>query len=119
MGGGVRSRRNRGRAVVTPNRGEVWWAKHPDAGRRPFLILTRQAALPVLSRVLAVPATKTIRRIPSEVLLDTDDGMPRGCALTFDNITTIPKSLLTERICRLSIEKLEEVCEALESATGC
>lgn len=101
------------------NRGEVWWAEHPEAGRRPYLILTRQAAIPVLTRVLAVPATKTVRGIPSEVVLDEDDGMPLRSALSFDNIVTIPKSLLTERICRLDIVKLERVCRALSAATGC
>jgi mRNA interferase MazF len=101
------------------NRGEIWWAEHPDAGRRPYLVLTRQAAIPVLDRVLAVPATRTIRSIPTEVLLDEDDGMPETCALSFDNITTMPKALLTVRITRLSVEKLEQSCRALTAATAC
>ena len=101
------------------NRGEVWWVEHPDAGRRPFLILTRQTAVPVLSRVVAVPTTRIIRGIPSEVVLDTDDGMPDRCVLNFDNLTTVPKSLLTERICRLSVDRLAEACRALLASTGC
>ena len=28
-------------------RGEIWWVEHPEAGRRPACILTRQAAIPV------------------------------------------------------------------------
>jgi mRNA interferase MazF len=101
------------------NRGEIWWAEHPEAGRRPYLVLTRQAAIPVLERVLAVPATRTMRNIPSEVKLDEDDGMPEPCALTFDNITTMPKVLLTARISRVSVERLEEICRALRAATAC
>lgn len=101
------------------NRGEIWWAEHPDAGRRPYLVLTRQAAIPVLQRVLAVPATRTVRNIPSEVQLDKDDGMPEPCALSFDNITTMPKALLTTRISRVSVEKLEEISRALRAATAC
>lgn len=101
------------------NRGEIWWAEHPEAGRRPYLVLTRQAAIPVLERVLAVPATRTVRNIPSEVQLDEDDGMPEPCALSFDNITTMPKALLTSRICRVSVERLEEICRALRAATAC
>jgi mRNA interferase MazF len=100
------------------NRGEIWWAEHPDAGRRPYLVLTRQAAIAVLDRVLAVPATRTIRDIPTEVKLDEDDGMPQSCALSFDNITTMPKALLTERISRLSVAKLDEACRALRAATA-
>lgn len=105
--------------MVTPSRGEVWWAEHPDAGRRPFLILTRQAAIPVLNRLLAAPATRTIRQIPTEVVLDTDSGMPERCALSIDNVTPVSKSLLTEQICRLDVEKMGEVCAALRAATGC
>jgi mRNA interferase MazF len=101
------------------NRGEIWWAEHPEAGRRPYLVLTRQAAIPVLERVVAVPATRTIRDIPTEVKLDEDDGMPEPHALSFDNITTMPKALLTTRISRVSVEKLEEICRALRAATAC
>src|SRR5712691_1678469 len=91
LGRGAGPRVDRGRAVV--NRGEVWWAEHPEAGRRPYLILTRQGAIPVLSRILAVPATRTMRGIPTEVVLDEDDGMPGRSALSFDNVVTMPKSL--------------------------
>jgi len=54
-----------------------------------------------LRRVLVVPATTMIRGAPSEVLLTEEDGMPRLYALSLDNVTTLPKSHLTERICRL------------------
>ena len=101
------------------NRGEIWWAEHPEAGRRPYLILSRQAAIPVLHRLLVVPATRTVRGIPTEVLLEEDDGMPQRSALSFDNVTVMPKALLTERICRLGIDRLDEVCRALRLASAC
>jgi mRNA interferase MazF len=101
------------------NRGEVWWAEHPDAGRRPYLVLSRQAAIPVLTRVLAVPATRTVRGIPTEVPLDEDDGMPEACALTFDNLVTMPTALFVDRICRLGVERMDQACRALGAATGC
>jgi len=101
------------------NRGEVWWVEHPDAGRRPACVLTRQAAIPVLGSVLVAPATRTVRGIPSEVVLSREDGMPADCALSLDNLTTIPKALLTERILRLPDARLGELCGALRAATGC
>jgi mRNA interferase MazF len=110
-------RGGQGRALVA--RGEVWWVEHPDAGRRPFLVLTRQAAIPVLNSLLAVPATRTARQIPSEVALDTGDGMPEECALSLDNLTLIPKELFRSRIARLSVERMNEVCRALAVASGC
>ena len=46
------------------NRGEVWWVERPEAERRPFLVLTRDPALPVLNEVIAVPATQVVRGLP-------------------------------------------------------
>jgi mRNA interferase MazF len=66
-----------------------------------------------------VPATRTIREIPTEVIVDTDDGMPEVCALSLDNLTSIPKELFRERITRLSVERMSEVCRALTLASGC
>jgi mRNA interferase MazF len=100
-------------------RGEIWWVEHPDAGRRPFLVLTRQAAVPVLHAILAVPATRTVRRIPTEVVLDAGDGMPEECALSLDTLTSVPKELFRERITRLSVDRMGEVCRALAVASGC
>ena len=100
-------------------RGEVWWYEDPRAGRRPFLILTRNEAIPVLNQVLAVPATRTIRGIPTEVELDSSDGMPAPCALALDNLTVIRVALCTQRITRLNAERMVAVCEALRHATAC
>jgi len=100
-------------------RGEVWWDEDPRDARRPFLILTRDEAIPVLNQVLAVPATRTVRGIPTEVELDRADGMPTSCALAADNMTLIRVSLCTERITRLPPERMQAVCEALEIATAC
>ena len=101
------------------NRGEVWWVEHPEAGRRPACVLTRQAAIPVLSAILVAPATRTIRDIPTEMTLTREDGMPEECALSFDNLSTVPKALLTERIMRIPDAKLDGLCSALRAATGC
>jgi len=101
------------------NRGEVWWAQLEDLGPRPVLVLTRQAAIPVLNKVLVAPATRTIRSIPTEVLLDIVDGTPERCVLSFDNILTIPKALLTERICALGPARMREVCQAWRDAVDC
>jgi mRNA interferase MazF len=101
------------------NRGEVWWLENPQGGRRPACILTRQAAIPVLNSVLVVPATRTIRGIPTEVPIGRDDGMADECALSFDNLGVVSKALLTRRITRLGPAKLTEVCAALAVVAGC
>lgn len=100
-------------------RGEVWWYEHPEAGRRPFLILTRSEACSVLNQVLGVPATRTVRSIPTEVALDQNDGMPAPCVLSLDNVGPVRPSLCTSLITRLGPERMHEVCVALTHATAC
>jgi mRNA interferase MazF len=75
--------------------------------------------VPVLNALLAVPATRTIRQIPTEVVLDEGDGMPEECALSLDNLTLVPKQLFRVRITRLSVDRMGEVCRALALASGC
>jgi mRNA interferase MazF len=101
------------------NRGEVWWVDNPDVGRRPYLVLTRQAVIPLLRKVTAVPATGRVRGIPSEVPLDEEDGMPTACVLNFDNLVVMPKSWFVEPICRLTPVRMVQVCRALAIALGC
>ena len=75
--------------------GEVWWADlPPPAGRRPVLLLSRDAAYRVRSSVTVAPITRTVRSIPVEVPLDRSDGMPVACAVNLDDILTIPRYLL-------------------------
>ncbi|MFN8223770.1 MAG: type II toxin-antitoxin system PemK/MazF family toxin [Gaiellales bacterium] len=100
-------------------RGEVWWVERPGAGARPHLILTRDAVIDVVTSVLGVPATRTVRGIASEVELGPDDGMPDGCVLSLDNTRVLQKVYFRERICTLGPEPMARVCRALAHATGC
>jgi len=106
-------------SVTTPRRGDVWWVEVPEAGRRPALVLTRDAAIPVLNRVVVAPATRTIRRIPTEVFLDEHDGMPAACVLSLDNVTIVSKGALASRITALGSGRMAEVCNALGVAVDC
>ncbi len=100
-------------------RGEVWWGEIEDIGRRPFLILTRPSAIPVLNHLVTAPISRTIRNIPSELTLGPDDGMPTECAASFDNLRLVPKALLVERICTLGPDRLAQACAALRTALAC
>jgi len=73
----------------------------------------------VLNQVLGVPATRSIRGIPTEVELERADGMPHPCALTLDNLASLRVALLTARITRLTDARMREVCVALAHATSC
>jgi mRNA interferase MazF len=58
-------------------RGEIRWYVFaaPDK-RRPVLLLTRDGVIDHLNEIIAVPATRTVRGIESEVPLSPEDGMP-------------------------------------------
>lgn len=105
--------------MTEPRRGEVWWGEIEDVGRRPFLVMTRAAAIPVLHGVLAAPITRTIRDIPTELRLGTADGMPTECVASFDNLRVVPTAYLVERQCTLDPIRLTDACEALRAAVDC
>jgi len=100
-------------------RGEIWWAElESPAGRRPVVLLSRDEAYAVRSLIIVAPITTRIRHIASEVLLGTDDGMPRDSVANLDTITTIPKDCLSNRLTSLSPQKLKEVETAIHFALG-
>jgi mRNA interferase MazF len=81
--------------------------------------MARDEAIDALDEVLVVLATTTIRDLPTEVRLGSEDGMPRECVLNLDHVDTVAKGFLGDRITTLSAEKLHSVCRALDLATGC
>src|SRR5437660_330592 len=110
------------RRVMTalPARGEVWWCELAEIGRRPVVVLSRDAAIPRLRRTLVGPCTTTIRGIPSEVLLDPgEDPVPRTSVVNLDSVESVSLGTLVERLGRLSDERMRQICEALEIAVAC
>ena len=103
-----------------PSSGEVWWCELPEIGRRPVVVLSRDAAIPRLRRALVAPCTTTIRGLPSEVILDpTEDPIPRPSAINLDSVESVAVAVLVERVGMLSDAKMREVCTALEVAVDC
>jgi mRNA interferase MazF len=100
-------------------RAEVRWYRfsRPDK-KRPVLLLTRDSALEFLGEVTVAPVTSTIRDIPSEVVLTTEDGMPRDCAINLDHVQTVSKSKLGTVITTLGPKRMLEVRSALLFALG-
>lgn len=92
----------------------------PGAGMAgEVLVLTRSSALRFLGRVTVAPITSTVREIPTEVVLDKTDGMRSRCAVSLDNIVTLPRAALGRRVTGLGAVKLAAVCAAMEFALGC
>ncbi len=53
-------------------------------------VLTRDAAISVLTSVTCAPITRTIRGIRSEVELGPEHGLPEACVISCDNVISIP-----------------------------
>lgn len=103
-----------------PARGDVWWCELAEIGRRPVVILSRDAAIPRLRRALVAPCTTTIRNLASEVVLEPgDDPVPRRCAVNLDSVESVSIALLVDRLGRLADERMHKICAALEVAVDC
>jgi mRNA interferase MazF len=106
--------------VNVPARGEVWWCELPHIARRPVVVLSRDAAIPRLGRALVAPCTTNIRGLPSEVILEEAiDPIPLRSAVSLDSIENVSLGTLTDRLGRLSDDRMREVCSALSVAVDC
>ena len=93
---------------------EIWWAELPKpAGRRPVLLLSRDDAYGVLNKFVAAEITATIRHIPIEVPLGKTEGMTKPCVVNCDNLRTVSKAHLVERISRIPARRIPEVKRAV------
>jgi mRNA interferase MazF len=90
----------------------------PDK-QRPVLVLTRDSAVGYLATVTVAPITSTIRGVPSEVILDVDDGMKNRCVVNLHNAVTVAQTRLGRRVTALSAQRMQEVCAALRFSLGC
>ena len=98
-------------------RGEIWWADLPAPyGRRPAILVSRDAAYAVRRSVTLVPLTTRRRGIPVEVPLGPGDGVPRACVANADDVLTVAKTRLIRRVGPLAPEKLRAVEDALRFA---
>ena len=98
----------------------MWWCEPPGTGRRPVVVLTRDAAIPRLRRALIAPCTTTIRNLPSEVVLEPGhDPIPLTSVVNLDSIESVSVGILTDRLGTLSGARMEQLCAALAIATDC
>ena len=103
-----------------PARGEMWWCEMPEIGRRPVVVLSRDAVIPRHRRVLVAPCTTTIRHLPSEVLLEPgEDPVPLRSAVNLDSIESVSIAILVERLGRVADARMREICAALAVAVAC
>ncbi len=106
--------------TAVPARGEVWWCEMAEIGRRPVVVLSRDAVIPRHRRALVAPCTTTIRGLASEVLLEPgDDPVPLRSAVNLDSIESVSIAILVQRLGRLAERRMREICAALAVAVDC
>jgi mRNA interferase MazF len=103
-----------------PARGEVWWCEMAEIGRRPVVVLSRDAVIPRHRRALVAPCTTTIRGIPSEVLLEPgEDPVPLRSTVNLDSVESVSVAILVERLGRVADDRMRHICSALAVAVDC
>jgi mRNA interferase MazF len=100
-------------------RGDVYWVRFPEpVGVRPAVLVSRDEAYSIKTRVTVVPLTRTVRGIPTEVRLGPTEGLPKVGVANADELVTISMQSLQERIAVLTKAKLAELDDALLFALG-
>ncbi len=103
-----------------PARGEVWWCEMAEVGRRPVVVLSRDAVIPRHGRALIAPCTTTIRHLRSEVLLEPgEDPVPLPSAVNLDSVESASLAILVERLGRVAEDRMRQICTALAVAVDC
>ena len=93
---------------------EIWWATLPEPiGTRPVLLLSRDRAYAYLERVIVVEVTSRAYGIPQEIALGAREGLPRRCVARFDNLTSIYKRHLRQRLGKLAAARHVEAKRAI------
>ncbi|MFT4135140.1 type II toxin-antitoxin system PemK/MazF family toxin [Microbacterium sp.] len=65
---------------------------------RPVLVLTRELARGVMTKVTVAPITATVKGLSSEVPVGRENGLDHDCAVSIDNVLTIPTARLGRTI---------------------
>lgn len=98
-------------------RGDIVIAAFPGgSGRRPGIVVTRDVVIPLLSHLTLVPITRTRRGLETELELDESDGLAAACVASCDNVTSVSRSDIGDRIGTLGPEQRRALDQALRIA---
>ena len=101
------------------NRGDVWQIDLGGrAGKRPAVILTRQAVLFHLNKVTVAEITSAGKGYPTEVAIGQKANLTKDLFVQLDNIQTVPKSLFVKYIGALDTGTMRTIGRKLILALG-
>jgi mRNA interferase MazF len=102
-------------------RGELYRIEHPSSKDpkkfRVFVIVSRQILIDSkFSTVICAPVYSSHDGLLTQVLIGIKEGLKNDSSIHCDELVSIPKSMLTNYIGRLSQQKIKEVNQALQAA---
>jgi mRNA interferase MazF len=113
---------------VVISQGEIWWADLPQPSgsepgyRRPVVIVQGDAFnRSAIGTVVSVALTSTLRwaEAPGNVRLSArSTGLPRDSVANVSQVVTLDRTLLTERVGKLSRAKLDLVLSGIDVVLG-
>jgi len=80
------------------------------------VILTRDSVLHSIAGLVVVLVTRTVRGLPTEVVLGRRQGLPVRCVANLDNILTVPRDRLKRLMGSCDAEKVGDIHRALKLA---
>ena len=98
---------------------EIWLLETPNTKQRPVLVVSRNEIIPYINNVVVAPITSTIREIPTCIPVGKSEGLNHESVASFDNLSTVPKSFLTNRLGSLTNESELLFCQALNAFADC
>ena len=100
------------------NRGDVWWVDFTSSigdeiqKTRPAIIISNDFSNKTLNRVQVVPITSNTEKLyPCEAYIVVDAKDAKAMA---DQLTTVSKIRLSDKICQLSNEEIDKVIQAIK-----
>ena len=99
--------------------GEIWLMEQPDQEARPAVVVSRNWAISNLNKVVVAPVTRTLHSASTCLPVGPSVGLRYDSVATFDNITSVSKSVLTQQLGELGFEGRKQMCDALRSVADC
>lgn len=100
-------------------RAEIWWARLPPPDKtRPVVLVSREQAYALRTLLTVAKVTTRRRGLRSEVTLGPAEGLPRECVANSDDLLTIRKRQLIERIGTIPQDKVRDLDTALAFSLG-
>jgi mRNA interferase MazF len=111
--------RSFGEQFQTAYRYPEWACPPVGRGTRIGLVHAVDEVIPVLNNVIVAPVTSTSRAIPTCIPVGLDEGVDHDSAATFDNLASVPKSVLTRRLGQLGVGGRQQICSTIDAMANC